>query len=89
MAVVYELALNDQTKKVVEVDDSLHVGDAVILDDEIWLVLRESELAALRGRARFECRRALHLQDQARNLIEYAHELQLQFTHARELPATA
>jgi hypothetical protein len=81
---LYELVLNGEDEKVVAADESLSVGDAVALDDEIWLVLRESEQAALRGRARFECRRALVLRRRAQELIDHASELQLKITEARE-----
>ena len=81
---LYELVLNGENEKVVAADEPLSVGDAVALDDEIWLVLRESEQAALRGRARFECRRALVLRRRAQELIDHASELQLKITEARE-----
>lgn len=81
---LYELVLNGEDEKVVAADEPLGVGDAVALDDEIWLVLRESEQAALRGRARFECRRALVLRRRAHELIDHASELQLKITEARE-----
>lgn len=81
---LYELVLNGEDEKVVAADEPLSVGDAVALDDEIWLVLRESEQAALRGRARFECRRALVLRRRAQELIDHASEVQLKITKARE-----
>lgn len=81
---LYELVLNGEDEKVVAADEPLSVGDAVALDDEIWLVLRESEQGALRGRARFECRRALVLRRRAQELIDHASELQLKITEARE-----
>ncbi len=81
---LYELVLNGEDEKVVAADEPLSVGDAVALDDEIWLVLRESEQSALRGRARFECRRALVLRRRAQELIDHASELQLKITEARE-----
>lgn len=81
---LYELVLNGEDEKVVAADEPLSVGDAVALNDEIWLVLRESEQAALRGRARFECRRALVLRRRAQELIDHASDLQLKITEARE-----
>ena len=81
---LYELVLNGEDEKVVAADEPLGVGDAVALNDEIWLVLRESEQAALRGRARFERRRALVLRRRAQELIDHASELQLKITEARE-----
>jgi hypothetical protein len=81
---LYELVLNGEDEKVVAADEPLSVGDAVALDDEIWLLLRESEQAALRGRARFECRRPLVLRRRAQELIDHASELQLKITEARE-----
>jgi hypothetical protein len=85
VALEYELSLDGQADKVVEVDEPVEVGDALMLGDQVWLVLRESKRAAVRSRARFECRRALRLRHQAQELIEYAEELQLQFIEAREL----
>ena len=81
---IYELVLRDEGERVVVAQEPVDVGAAVAIDDEIWLVLRESEQVALRGRARFECRRALRLRDQAQELIAYATELELDVTHARE-----
>ncbi len=81
---LYELVLNGEDERVVAADEPLSVGDAVAFDHEIWLVLRESEQAALRGRARFECRRALLLRRRAQELIEQANELQLKIAQARE-----
>jgi hypothetical protein len=81
---LYELVLNGEDEKVVAAEEPLSVGDAVALDDEIWLVLRESEQEALRGRARFECRRALVLRRRAQELIDHASDLQLKITEARE-----
>jgi len=81
---LYELVLNGEDERVVAADEPLGVGDAVALDHEIWLVLRESEQAALRGRARFECRRALLLRRRAQELIDQANELQLKIAKARE-----
>ena len=81
---LYELVLNGEDERVVAADEPLGVGDAVALDHEIWLVLRESEQAALRGRARFECRRALLLRRRAQELIKQANELQLKIAQARE-----
>ena len=80
---MYELVLDGDDEKVVAADEPLGVGDAVALDNEIWLVLRESEQTALHGRARFECRRALVLRRRAQELID--HELQLKLAKARDL----
>jgi hypothetical protein len=81
---LYELVLDDETEKLVEVDEPLNVGDAVALGNEIWLVLRESERASVRGHSRFECRRALQLRLRAQELIAHADELQLKIAKARE-----
>src|SRR5947207_826867 len=80
MKVVYELVLHEEDEKVVLTEEPLDVGDAVAIEDEIWLVLRESDQAALRGRVRYECRRALRLQNQAQELLAYAKELELKIT---------
>jgi hypothetical protein len=85
VTVVYELRLDDKTEKLVEVDAPVHIGDALVLDDEVWLVLRESERRSLRARAAFACRRALRLRNQAQELVDYAQELHLHFTKVREL----
>jgi len=61
------------------------VGDAVVLDNEVWLVLREAERAAVRGHARYLCRRALQLRVEAEELIAHAKALQLKFTEVREV----
>lgn len=81
---LYELVLDGEDEKVVAADEPLSVGDAVALDEEIWLVLRESEQSALRGRARFECRRALVLRRRAEELIAQANDLQLKIAKASE-----
>ena len=81
---LYELVLDGEDEKVVAADEPLSVGDAVALDNEIWLVLRESEQAALRGRVRFECRRALVLRLRAQELIDHANEMQLKIAKARD-----
>jgi hypothetical protein len=81
---LYELVLDGDDEKVVAADEPLGVGDAVALDNEIWLVLRESEQTALHGRVRFECRRALALRRRAQELIDHANELQLKLAKARD-----
>jgi hypothetical protein len=81
---LYELVLADDSEKVVVAEAPIEVGDAVAIDDEIWLVLRECDQAALRGRARYECRRALRLRNQAQELIAYSKQLELNITRARE-----
>jgi hypothetical protein len=81
---LYELVLPDDSEKVVVAEAPIDVGDAVAIDDEIWLVLRECDQAALRGRARYECRRALRLRNQAQELIAYSKQLELNITRARE-----
>lgn len=83
MEMVYELVLaGHEDDKLVETDEPLDVGDAVAIDDEIWLVMREDRARTL-GRARFECRRALRLRNQAEALLAYAKELELSVTKAR------
>jgi hypothetical protein len=88
MEVAYELVLADEAEKVVVADEPIDVGDAVAIDDEIWLVLRESHRASTFGRARFECRRALKLRLRAEELIAYTRELELKITAAREARST-
>jgi hypothetical protein len=84
MDALYELVLPDDSEKVVIAEAPIDVGDAVAIDDEIWLVLRECDQAALGGRARYECRRALRLRNQAQELIAYSKQLELNITRARE-----
>jgi glutathione synthase/RimK-type ligase-like ATP-grasp enzyme len=83
---LYELVLNGEDEKLVETTEPLDIGWAVAISDEVWLVLRKSERAALHARARFECRRALSLHDKAREVIDYAKALELDLVHAREVP---
>ena len=87
MEALYELALDDGTERVIASEQSVGIGDAVVLEDEVWLVVRESEREPARGRARFECRRGLKLQDQARELVTYVEELELKFTQVRDVHA--
>lgn len=87
MEVVYELVLHEEQEKVVLTEEPLEIGDAVAIDDEIWLVLRESEQAAVHGHTRYECRRGLRLRNHAKDLLAYAKELELKITRAREANA--
>jgi hypothetical protein len=80
----YELALEDGRAKVVAADQPIAVGDALLLGDEVLLVVRESEERPRRGLARFECRLALRLRGQGRELLDYAEQLRLKFTTVRE-----
>lgn len=84
MQIGYELLLDTGTEKLVASDELIDVGDALILGNEVWLVLRESDEAATRCRARFVCRHALQLQGEVGDLIAYVEELGLQFTRVRE-----
>jgi hypothetical protein len=85
VALAYELVLDGEEARTVLTDKTLEVGDAVLIGDEIWLVLRDSDTrTATRHRARFECRRALALRTEAEDLIAYARELQLDITRTRE-----
>src|SRR5204863_7662691 len=59
MEMLYELVIDGENEKLVATDESLDVGDAVVLDNEVWLVLREAERAAVGGHARYLCRRAV------------------------------
>jgi hypothetical protein len=61
MEMLYELVIDGENEKLVATDESVDVGDALVLDNEVWLVLREAERAAVRGHARYLCRRALQL----------------------------
>ena len=83
METVYELVLDDEDEMLVATEEPLDVGDAVAIDDEIWLVLREADRVTTLGRARFECRRALRLRNQAEELLAYAKQLELRITKAR------
>jgi hypothetical protein len=83
-----ELVLPDREHKVVAAEELIHVGDAVAIENEIWLVLRESDQASTTGRARFDCRRALQLRLRAEELVAYAKQLGLKVTTAREAPST-
>ena len=80
----YELALEDGRAKLVDADQPIAVGDALLLGDEVLLVVRESQERPRDGRARFECRLALRLRGQGRELLDYAEELRLKFTTVRE-----
>jgi hypothetical protein len=82
--VLYELVLHGDGERLVEVDEPLEVGDALALDDEIWLVLREADLSTVQGRARYECRRALVLRNRAAELVAHAKELELEIKTARD-----
>jgi hypothetical protein len=84
MEQVYELEL-EGAERLVTADEPIDVGAALIVDDEILLVLRESENVATIGRARYECRRALRLRHQAEELVAHANELELEFARAREV----
>ena len=84
MQVGYELLLDDGAEKFVASDELIGVGDALILGGEVLLVLRESDQAATRGRARFVCRCAFQLQGEVRDLIAYVEELGLRFTRVRD-----
>jgi hypothetical protein len=80
----YELAIDDGRAKVVAADEPIGVGDALLLGDEVLLVVRERQERPRDGRARFECRLALRLRGQGRELLDYAEELRLKFTRVRE-----
>jgi hypothetical protein len=80
---VYELVVADEDEKLVETDEPLDVGDAVAIDDEIWLVVRAADRTTTLARARVECRRALRLRNPAEALLAYAKELELSITKAR------
>jgi hypothetical protein len=84
MTSLSELVIDDQVR-LVETEEPVEVGDALIVEDEIFLVLRESDGAALRAEARFQCRRALSLRGQAEELLAYSKELQLKLIEAREI----
>lgn len=81
---LYELVLDGGSEKVVTSVHRVEVGDAVSIDDEIWVVLREAERAATTGRARFECARALRPADRSRGLIAYANALHVKVAEASE-----
>jgi hypothetical protein len=89
VALAYALVLDGQEERTVLTDKTIDVGDAVLVGDEIWLVLREADTrTATRHRARFECRRALALRTQAEELLAYTKELKLDITKAREARET-
>ena len=81
---LHELVLG-RDERLVATEEPVDVGDALIVEDEVLLVLREAERVAVPGRPRYECRRALQLRHQAEELVAYAQELQLKFAEAREL----
>ncbi len=83
MEALYELVVGGEDEQIVSMEEPVGVGDALAIDDEVWLVLRESQRPAQRGSARFECRRAFRLPNQARELIAYAKALSLDLTQAR------
>ena len=80
----YELVVEGDDR-LVATEEPVDVGDALIVEDEVLLVLRESEHATTAGRARYECRRALQLRHRAQELLAYARELELKFAEAREV----
>jgi hypothetical protein len=82
---LYELVIEGRAEKVVVIDTRLDVGDAVAIESEIWLVLREADQAPTIGLARYVCRRSLHLQAEAGELMNYAKALDLDIIKAREL----
>jgi hypothetical protein len=84
MEQLYELVVGGD-ERLVATEEPLVVGDALIVDDEILLVLRETHRAATVGRARYECRRPLRLADQAQELLAYAQKLGLEFATARDV----
>jgi hypothetical protein len=88
MTVLSELVIDDR-EMLVETADPIAVGDALIVGDEVLLILREADGEALRAEARFQCRRALALRGRALELLAYSNELQLQLTKAREIRARA
>ena len=88
MTFLSELVTVDR-ETLVATTEPIAVGDALIVDDEILLVLRESKRDAVRARARFQCRRALMLRDQAEELLAHAKELELKLTEARKIRARA
>jgi hypothetical protein len=81
---VYELVLGAD-ERLVATEEPVDVGDALIVEDEVLLVLREAEHVGAPGRPRYECRRALLLRRRAEELVAYTQELQLKFAEAREL----
>ncbi len=83
MEALYEVVIGGEDERVVATEEPVDVGAALAIDDEVWLVLRESERRAHRGSARFECRRASCLPNQARELIACANALRLDPTRAR------
>jgi hypothetical protein len=86
MTFVSELVIDDR-ERLVTTAEPIAVGDALIVEDEILLVLRETEVEAVRAQARFQCRRALALQGRAHELLAYSKELRLKLTEAREIRA--
>lgn len=88
MTFLSELVIDDW-ESLVATAEPIEVGDALIVEDEILLVLRESQSDAVRAQARFQCRRALVLRGRAQELLDYSKELQLKLTEAREVRARA
>jgi hypothetical protein len=81
---MYELVVEGD-ERLVATEEPVAVGDALIVEDEILLVLREAHRTATIGRARYECRRPLRLANQAQELLAYAQELELKFATARDV----
>jgi len=85
VALAYDLVVDGREERTVLTDKTLSVGDAVLVGEEIWLVLREADTrAATRHRARFECRRALALRAEAEELIACANDLTVDITKSRQ-----
>ena len=82
MEQLYELVVEGD-ERLVATEEPVEVGDVLIVEDEVLLVLRESDAAAP-GR-RYECRRALQLRNRAQELLAYTRELELKFAEAREV----
>jgi hypothetical protein len=81
---IYELVVHGDEERVVTTEEPLDVGDALIVEDEVLLVLRECRQTAAARPARCECRRALQLST-GQELLTYTRELELKFAEAREV----
>ena len=86
MTFLSELVTDDR-ERLVATAEPIGVGDALIVEDEILLVLRESEMEAVRAQARVSVPSRPGAQGRAQELLAYSKELQLKLTEAREIRA--
>ena len=76
---LYELVLDfdgQEGERVRTIEHPVEVGDALTIDGDVWLVLREDAEEA-RNCSRFQCRRALGATEEARKLVAQSKRLNL------------